>query len=90
MIAHYIIKEGLVKKDFIDSYTEMYGDFKAHVIGGEDAGNGIHTFKLFEAIQVLQNSCNQDSDVDGFVPAVGYQLSCSILNCHDPRFELVG
>jgi formate dehydrogenase major subunit len=32
MIAHYIIKEGLVKNDFIDAYTELYNEFKDHVI----------------------------------------------------------
>ena len=32
MIAHYIIKEGLVKEDFINAYTEMYEEFKDHVI----------------------------------------------------------
>ena len=32
MIAHYIIKEGLVKEDFINAYTEMYEEFKNHVI----------------------------------------------------------
>lgn len=32
MIAHYIIKEGLVKEDFIHAYTEMYEEFKDHVI----------------------------------------------------------
>ena len=32
MIAHYIIKEGLVKNDFIDAYTELYNEFRDHVI----------------------------------------------------------
>ena len=32
MIAHYIIKEGLVKSDFVDAYTELYNEFKDHVI----------------------------------------------------------
>ncbi len=31
MIAHYIVKEGLVNQHFIDSYTEMYHEFKTHV-----------------------------------------------------------
>jgi predicted molibdopterin-dependent oxidoreductase YjgC len=31
MIAHYILKEGLIKKDFIDAYTEQYEDFKNHI-----------------------------------------------------------
>jgi formate dehydrogenase major subunit len=32
MIAHYIVKEGLVNKSFIESYTEKYEEFKSHVI----------------------------------------------------------
>jgi len=32
MIAYYIIKEGLVKNDFIEAYTELYNEFKDHVI----------------------------------------------------------
>jgi predicted molibdopterin-dependent oxidoreductase YjgC len=32
MIAHYIIKENLVNQSFIDSYTELYDNFKEHVI----------------------------------------------------------
>ena len=32
MMAHYIIKEGLVRQDFIDKFTEHYQDFKNHVI----------------------------------------------------------
>jgi len=32
MIAHYIIKENLVKPEFIEAYTELYDDFKEHVI----------------------------------------------------------
>ena len=31
MIAHYIVKEGLVNQHFIDSYTEKYKEFKTHV-----------------------------------------------------------
>lgn len=31
MIVHYIIKEGLVNQDFINSYTEKYSAFKSHV-----------------------------------------------------------
>ncbi|MFK5983173.1 MAG: formate dehydrogenase subunit alpha [Flavobacteriaceae bacterium] len=31
MMAHYIIKEKLVNKAFINQYTEFYNDFKAHV-----------------------------------------------------------
>lgn len=31
MIAHYIIKEGLVNQHFIDSYTEKYEEFKNQV-----------------------------------------------------------
>ncbi len=31
MIAHYIIKEGLVNQDFIDTHTEKYEEFKGHV-----------------------------------------------------------
>jgi formate dehydrogenase major subunit len=31
MIAHYIIKEKLVNKHFIESYTEKYDEFKNHV-----------------------------------------------------------
>jgi formate dehydrogenase major subunit len=31
MIAHYILKEGLIKKDFIDAYTEQYEEFKNHI-----------------------------------------------------------
>jgi formate dehydrogenase major subunit len=31
MIAHYIVKEGLVNQHFIDSYTEKYQEFKEHV-----------------------------------------------------------
>ncbi|RPD93035.1 formate dehydrogenase subunit alpha [Aureibaculum marinum] len=32
MMAYYIITENLVKQDFIDTYTEMYDDFKNHVL----------------------------------------------------------
>ena len=32
MMAHYIIKENLVNKSFINQYTEFYKDFKSHVI----------------------------------------------------------
>ena len=32
MMAHYIIKEGLVNNDFIQKYTEYYKDFKNHVL----------------------------------------------------------
>ena len=32
MIAHYILKEGLIKQDFIDAYTEQYEDFKNHIV----------------------------------------------------------
>jgi len=32
MIAHYIIKENLVNPEFIEAYTELYDDFKEHVI----------------------------------------------------------
>jgi len=32
MMAHYIIKEDLVNKNFINQYTEFYSDFKEHVI----------------------------------------------------------
>jgi formate dehydrogenase major subunit len=32
MIAHYIVKKGLVKQDFIDKYTEYYYDFKEKVL----------------------------------------------------------
>ena len=32
MIAHYIIKEGLVKNEFIEAYTELYEEFKSHVV----------------------------------------------------------
>jgi formate dehydrogenase major subunit len=31
MIAHYVVKENLVNKDFICSYTEKYEEFKNHV-----------------------------------------------------------
>jgi len=31
MIAHYIIKEGLVNQNFIDTHTEKYEEFKNHV-----------------------------------------------------------
>ncbi len=31
MIAHYIVKEGLVNSHFINSYTEKYVEFKNHV-----------------------------------------------------------
>ena len=31
MIAHYIIKENLVNQHFIETYTEKYEEFKAHV-----------------------------------------------------------
>jgi formate dehydrogenase major subunit len=31
MMAHYIVKEKLVNKAFINQYTEFYNDFKAHV-----------------------------------------------------------
>ena len=32
MMGHYIVKAGLVKKEFIDKYTEFYTDFKEHVL----------------------------------------------------------
>jgi len=32
MIAHYIIKEGLVKQEFINAYTEQFDAFKNHVV----------------------------------------------------------
>jgi formate dehydrogenase major subunit len=32
MIAHYIIKENLVDKDFINQHTEQFNEFKNHVI----------------------------------------------------------
>jgi len=32
MFAHYIVKENLVKQEFIDKYTEYYTDFKERVI----------------------------------------------------------
>lgn len=32
MIAHYIVKEGLIKNEFIDAYTELYNEFRKHVI----------------------------------------------------------
>ncbi len=31
MMAHYIVKEGLVDKDFISTHTEKYEEFKNHV-----------------------------------------------------------
>ena len=31
MLAHYIIMDGLVDKDFIESHTEKYQEFKSHV-----------------------------------------------------------
>ncbi len=32
MMAHYIIKEGFIKNDFIQKYTEQYNEFKNHVL----------------------------------------------------------
>lgn len=31
MMGHYIVKEGLVKQEFINKYTEFYKDYKKHV-----------------------------------------------------------
>ncbi len=33
MMGHYIIKEGLVKDEFIQRFTEQYGAFRDHVLG---------------------------------------------------------
>jgi len=33
MMGHYIIKEGLVKEEFIQRFTEQYGAFRDHVLG---------------------------------------------------------
>ena len=33
MMGHYIIKEGLVKEEFIQKFTEQYAAFKEHVLG---------------------------------------------------------
>ncbi|WKK64755.1 formate dehydrogenase subunit alpha [Lutimonas zeaxanthinifaciens] len=32
MMGHYIVREGLVQKDFIQKYTEQYDSFKDHVL----------------------------------------------------------
>ncbi len=33
MLAHYIVTDGLVNTNFIESYTELYSEFKSHVEG---------------------------------------------------------
>ncbi len=33
MMAHYIVKENLVNREFIRQYTQFYNDFKEHVTG---------------------------------------------------------